>query len=162
VIAELVPNEEIAAAHEVTLRTVQGWVARRGGKPFESVEESLAWVSENIGRNGITLGDRKAGRFKTPKNELDEEEQRARIRKLDAEAAAKELKNAVMRGELYDAAEAELNVSEFAGMIRGELESWPDVEQTEWPADVRELVTERLRTRIELLLRRMSQWRLGK
>ncbi len=84
----------------------------------------------------------------------------AQIRNQNAQAKAKEIKNAERLGELYESADVELQVAELTAMIRGELEGWPDQDQNEWPAECREIVTERLKVRIELLLRRMSQWRM--
>jgi phage terminase Nu1 subunit (DNA packaging protein) len=85
----------------------------------------------------------------------------AQIRNQNAQAKAKEIKNAERLGELYEAADVELQVAELTAMIRGELESWADHLQNEWPAECRETVTERIKANTELLLRRMSQWRMG-
>jgi phage terminase Nu1 subunit (DNA packaging protein) len=88
------------------------------------------------------------------------EERQARIRKLNAEAEARELKNAQLRGELYEAAEVERQVAELTSRIRLRLESIPGELQTEWPAELQAVVTQRMSDKLHLILTEMSHWRL--
>lgn len=85
----------------------------------------------------------------------------AQIRKTNAEAEAKELKNAIARGELYDAPEVEQSASLFTSMIRNRMEGWPQKLAMEWPAEFRVLASELLTQEVHLLLQEMSQWKVG-
>src|SRR4051812_4925756 len=89
------------------------------------------------------------------------EERQARIRKLNAEAEAKELKNAQSRGELYPAEDVERDVAELTSLIRCRLESIPDELHTEWPLELRQEVTQRMRDKLHLILTSMANWRLS-
>ena len=130
----------------VSRRTMHDWIAR--GCPRGPVKAIEAWRAANI-------------RTREPAAEGSAEEERvARIRKLNADSLARELKNAKERKEIYLAADVETNVAELTGMIRTRLESIPDELQTEWPPECRQLVTERLSECIALILTSMSQWRL--
>lgn len=153
---------ELADALGRTEQTITGYIRR--GMPCETVEQAREWILANIRNNGPpTIGERAAGITSRTidRKDLDEEEQRAKIAKTWEEERAKRLKNDQLEGRLYDADDVELNVAELTGMIRGELESWPDHLQNEWPAELRGLATELLKHKVELLLRRMSQWRMG-
>jgi phage terminase Nu1 subunit (DNA packaging protein) len=89
------------------------------------------------------------------------EERQARIRKLNAEAEARELKNAQIRGELYAAEDVERDTAELTSLIRCRLESIPDELHTEWPLEFRQEVTQRMRDKIALILTSMAAWRLS-
>jgi phage terminase Nu1 subunit (DNA packaging protein) len=162
VIAELVTVDELMEALGRSERTVTGYIRR--GMPTDSVEVASQWVADNINNNGPpTIGERKAGLTsrRIPKNELDEEEQRARIRKLDAEGAAKELANAVKRGELMNTDDANLSVSELCLMVKARLEAIPEKVTTDCPAEMRPALLQRWSDEIHLILTEMSQWRLS-
>jgi phage terminase Nu1 subunit (DNA packaging protein) len=160
VIAELVSNEEIAAAHEVTLRTVQGWVQRRGGRPFESIEESRAWVAENIGPNGVSLGDRRAGRAKIPRDKLDEEEQRARIEKLREEARQKQLKNDQLEGRLWDAAGVLTTWRQAMNVLRARLQEIPQSLAADLPLEYRDQQIQRADELLRLAMKELEDTQL--
>jgi len=124
------------------------------------------WRDKNIAGNGPpTLAERAKGgkpkRATLPAEPLEIEELRAKVRKLTAEAEERELKIAQRRGELYEAADVESDVSELTGMIRARLESIPDELHQEWPPELREQVTARMKERIYLILTAMAQWSLS-
>lgn len=161
-IAELTPTEELLKAlGGITDRTLRGYFAR--GCPRGPIEAAVAWRDEHIGNNGPpTVGERAAGaKVKTPRAELDEEEQRARIEKLQQEARAKQLKNDVAEGELVYRDEVEQKVAELCLRIKHRIEAIPQELETEWPVDLRESIKERMTDKLHLILTEMSQWEMG-
>jgi phage terminase Nu1 subunit (DNA packaging protein) len=97
-----------------------------------------------------------------PPRAIADQAKLARARLADAQAYAQEQKNLERDGQLLDAEDANLAVSELCNLIRARLEAIPNDLQTEWPPEVRQQVTERLSDKIHLILTEMSQWRLGK
>jgi phage terminase Nu1 subunit (DNA packaging protein) len=115
----------------------------------------MAWRAANV-------APRKGGpKAERPTGELQEALIRAQVAKLEAEAEAKELKNAQLRGELYDAEETEQAVSMLTSMIRNRLEAVPAEIEMEFPPEIRQQVKELVDTKLRLVLMEMSQWRMS-
>jgi phage terminase Nu1 subunit (DNA packaging protein) len=158
------PLRDIADASERALRTIEGY--RDRGMPTNSVKAALQWIESNIRQNigQPTLGERKAGKTSrgaaSDFGDLEVQELREKIRKLAAEAEAKELKNAEVRGELYNASEVERNVAELTGLIRVRLESIPDEIEMDIIPEQRAQLKQRWVEKIRLILTEMSQFQL--
>jgi phage terminase Nu1 subunit (DNA packaging protein) len=128
---------------------------RRDGCPISELTtaaEVQAWrQSHKLARKGVVLD---AG------DSLQERYIKSQIAKNEAEAEAKRLRNAKTKSELYDATEVERCVAELTSMIRCRLEAIPNELQTEWPLELRSLVTQRMADKIHAILTEMSSWRL--
>lgn len=153
--------EKLAKAFECSPQTVRGYVRR--GMPTSSVKKAHEWVSQNVNKNigQPTQGERAKGQTRSRDiDELEIDELREKIRKLAAEADAKELKNAQVRGELYNAADVERNVAELTGLIRVRLESIPDEIEMDIAPEQRAQLKQRWIEKVRLILTEMSQFRL--
>jgi hypothetical protein len=125
---------------------------KREGCPMTTPEAVQAWrQAHKLSRKGVVL---------TADESLQERYVKSQIAKNEAEAESKRLRNAKTKSELYDASEVERCVGELTSMIRGRLESIPSELETEWPLEVRALVTQRMADKIHLILTQMSAWRL--
>jgi phage terminase Nu1 subunit (DNA packaging protein) len=162
VIAELVQNEisvaELASSFGRSEQSINGY--KRRGMPCHSFEAAAAWIDENIAGNGPpTIGERSNGGRRTPRG-LDETEQRARIRKLNAEAAGRELKNAEAEGRLVDADDVVRQVACMFSVMRGRMEDLPDEVIKEIPDAMRGTVGEAVARNVYLALKEMSSTRI--
>ncbi len=147
----------IAAELGITYHTLRSY--RRRGCTAETAGEVAAWRDENIGYGRPTLGERKNGSFKDGQD-LDEQEQRAKIAAKEEEARHRRIQNDILEAKLYDADDVEQSVAELTSLIRHRIETIPDELQTELPPEIRLAITERLRDKIYLILTEMSQWKL--
>lgn len=158
----MLTKKELAEALGVSRVALNQW--EREGAPVESVLERP--VEEAVAALKGWRATHKRPRFRDsvePDADGDLQQQllAAQVREKNAAAAEKEIKNAIRLGELYDAQDVELQVSELCGLIRTRLESIPSELESEWPAEVRAQVTQRMADKIHLILTEMSQWRLG-
>jgi phage terminase Nu1 subunit (DNA packaging protein) len=137
--------DELAAHFGKSRQTIMEW--RRRGCPVGTIAEVERWRNENV-------------KPQASSDSLSRRERIEKLKKLRAERKERERKNRVAEGELYPREDVDLAVSELCGLVRSRLESIPQELESEWPADVRAIVTERLRDRLYLILMEMSQWRL--
>jgi phage terminase Nu1 subunit (DNA packaging protein) len=161
VITEVLTQNELAKALNVSRQTLCDW--REAGAPI--AEACKLSVPEAISLLDGWRKNNKRPRFWSEAEAdadgtLQERLMAAQIRKHLADAEAKELKNAVLRGELVQRDDAQLALNQICNLVRVELEGWPDSLQNEWPAEVRGLVTERLDDKVRILLTKLSQTRL--
>lgn len=146
--------DSIAADLGVSRQTVQEWFRR--GCPRDSAEAVKEWRDKNIqARKGGPQAGEVAG------GSLQERKTLAEIAKIDEEVRRKRLQNDELEGELVYREAVELDAAEMTGMIRARLESIPQELESEWPAEFRALITERLQDRVRLILTEMSHWKLG-
>lgn len=141
---------ELAIALDVSLRQCQRYLA--DGMPGYAgrydVEECRTWVDRNVQKQDGGSGD------------LNDAKKRAEIRKLNAEAEAKEVKNLQLAGELVHRDDVLREVSELILRIKTRLEAVPDEIEMELPAEQRPQLKATVGTRIELILREMAGWQL--
>ena len=144
----IVKNQsEIAAHFGVSTQTITKWVQR--GMPGRHGK----W---DIGKIAAWLETRKRERAEF--SDLKEEEVRARIRKLEAEATAKEYENRVTEGLLVYRDDVEQEVSEHIIFARSTLDRIPDAVRLELPIEVREPITQLIRNMIHAALVAISEW----
>lgn len=113
------------------------------------VEECRQWLEARRQASGRPTKAEPTG------DELDLREQklRAEIRKLNAEAEAKELKNQIANGSVYLADEADQFMSQAAVRARERIEQWPAEAIVGIPPEFRDAIREQLeRSARELLL----------
>lgn len=136
----------LAAHYGVSRQTIYNW--RDAGCPIGAgLPEIDAWLDANRSPELSGL-------------DLKEAKLRGQVFKLQEEIREKRLDNDKKEGLLYEAKLVEQNVAELTGMIRHRMETIADELETEWPPEVRQVVTERLRDKIHLILTEMSQWRM--
>src|SRR5262245_35605022 len=138
----------LAAEVGVARQTLHDWEAE--GCPMDSADAIREWrANHKLPRRGVALepGETLQGRL------LE-----AQIWKHSEDARNRKMKNDQLAGQLYDAQEVERNVAELTSVIRARLESIPDELGTEFPAELRLQLRQRLEDHIRLILTQMSQW----
>lgn len=160
-IASLLTKKELAAALGLQPSALTHW--KNDGAP---VEEWLEWsLSEAVAlaqewRNNSRREYNREKLDPDADGSLSQQLLAAKVRDTNAAARKKEIENQVREGLLYEAESVEQQVAELTGMIRHRMETIADELETEWPPEVRQVVTERLRDKIHLILTEMSQWRM--
>jgi hypothetical protein len=156
---------QLAAAVGITSRSLAYYRSGRGCKA-KTVASLKRWIEANIARTGPpTVGERMTedddDSSEIPDGSLREIEQRARIRKLNADAEAKELTNAQLRGELIEKTEIVREFAEFLAFARPILDAIPDDIATETPKDLRPRHRDIAKNAVDRALKKLSQWKPG-
>lgn len=160
-IASLLTKQELAKSLGVSRVALNKW--EREGCPVEDV---LSWsLPDAVEFLRDWRRQHKLPRFqdeREPDEDGDLQQQllAAKVRDTNAAARKKEIENQLREGQLYEAEQVEQSVAELTGMIRHRIETIADELETEWPPEVRQAVTERLRDKLHLILTEMSQWQM--
>ena len=134
----------------VSRQTLYNW--RDEGCPLDEGEEAvMAWVAA---RKQLKEQESEEA------DDLKERKLRAECAKLEAEAEAKELKNAIARGEVMNTDTTMQAVRSMIAVVKIRFEDIPLRLQMEFPPDSRDYWTERLADEIRLALVEMSQQKI--
>lgn len=137
---------ELGIALSVSTRQVQRYLAdgMPGSPGRYYLDECREWVAANIQSQGDDGGD------------LNSAKKRAEIRKLNAEAEAKEMKNRQARGELAAIDDVLQAIAERDIRIKTRLESLPDEIEMRIPSEVRADVKKDVCEYVRLVLKEMA------
>lgn len=141
---------ELAIALSKSLRQVQRYLSdgMPGSQGCYDIEDCKEWIARNVKSQDAESGDLKEARL------------RAEVRKLNAEAEAKEMKNEQLAGELCLIADVQQEVSACFLRIKTRLEAIPNELEMLFPAELRASLKGELAERVRLILVEMAAWKL--
>jgi len=147
----------LAVASGITYPTLLKYCQR--GFKGTTPEEVQAYRDEHVGYGRKSVREREDEDDEEP-NDLDRQEQLAKIEAKQEEARHRRIQNDILEGETGYRAAFEQGASELVNLIRARLELIPDECSAEAPAEFRIQERERLADKIHLILTEMSQWKL--
>lgn len=154
-VAEQPTIEEVARQLGVTRQTLHQW--QREGCPTHSAEAAREWRNLN-----------KRPRYGGPQanvQRVDGDVQQAILLgqavKIREEGRAKKLKNDILEGKLVYRDDAQQTMNAICALVRTRVEAWPDRLYMEWPAEIRDSITVRLRDEVRLLLTEIAHADIG-
>lgn len=146
----------------VSERTLFTWKGE--GCPTDAGVDAIRdWRTENKHPRKGGIGKRTPGE-RLALAELDEAEQRARVRKLEEMALYLQLKNDDREKDLIDGDEVRRQYAEILEVLHRTLEPMPEEFAAslpaDWPASLRAMITERMRDKVELILRQADSTKI--
>ena len=137
------------SSRRVATYLAQGLRAARHTPDGYDVGKAVEWVSRHVEEKGSN-------------RKLDHQKKAAEVRKANADASAKELRNLVAEGKLVNFDDVQQWASEIANKIRMRLEDMADEFEMEFPADIRAELKDRMDRYCRLVTKELHDSITGK